>query len=121
MNILKMVIFLTRRCDIVKYLTAEEIRRKYQNNKVILYAFEEQQKRIEEYAARGETKCPVIQLVHYFIDKEGNIFLDGEENGFKWEEVQRQDTEGAILAHFKALGFKKVKVGQCPYLSWEGI
>lgn len=105
----------------MKYLTAEEIRRKYQNDKVILYAFEEQQKRIEEYAAKGETKCPVIQLVQYFTDKDGNIFFDGEKNGFKWEEVQRQDTEGAIIAHFKALGFKKVKVGQCPYLSWEGI
>ena len=121
MNFLKMAIFSMRRCNIVKYLTAEEIRKKYQNDKVVLYAFEKQQKRIEEYAANGQTKCPVVQLVHYFTDEKGNTFFDEETNAFEWKQVCSQDTEGAVLAHFKALGFKKVKVGQCPYLSWAEV
>ena len=105
----------------MKYLTAEEIRKKYQNDKVILYAFEKQQTRIEEYAAKGWTKCPVVQSVIYFTDEKGNIFFDGEKNNVENCGVLSQDTEGAVLAHFKALGFKKVKVGQCPYLSWAEV
>lgn len=114
-SILETAIFLMRvRCDIVKYLTAFEIREKYKNDKVISYAFSEQMRLIEEAAKAGETDTVLLRIVDYFINEKGETVI-GTTDVF---EQKKQRVDGAVLEHFLSLGYKKKKVGVTPYLSW---
>lgn len=103
-----------RRCKIVKYLTAFEIREKYKNDKVVSYAFAEQMRLIEEAAKSGETDTVLLRTVDYFIDEKGETII-GTTDVF---EQKKQRVDGAVLEHFLSLGYKKKKVGVTPYLSW---
>lgn len=114
MNILKMAIFSARRCDIVKYLTAFEIREKYKNDKVVTYAFAEQMRLIEEAAQAGETDTVLLRTVDYFINDKGETII-GNSDIF---EQKKQRVDGMVLEHFLSMGYKKKKVGVTPYLSW---
>nr|DAI07933.1 MAG TPA: hypothetical protein [Caudoviricetes sp.] len=114
-NILETVIFLMRvRCDIVKFLTAFEIREKYKNDKVISYAFAEQMRLIEEAAKAGGTGVVLLRTVDYYINEKGETVI-GITDTF---EQKRQRVDGVVLEHFLNLGYKKTKVGVTPYLSW---
>lgn len=101
----------------MKYLTAEEIRAEYASKPAVIEGIRMQMERIKAAAQEGETKTPLINTIYYYVDKSGNISFEYSINN-KLEE-HRQDVAGAILAHYKALGYKKTKVGQCVYLSWE--
>ena len=115
MNILTMAIFLAKvRRDIVKYLTAFEIREKYKNDKVISYAFAEQMRLIEEAAKAGETDVVLLRTVDYYINEKGETII-GNSDVF---EQKKQRVDGVVLEHFLSLGYKKTKVGTTPYLSW---
>ena len=102
------------RYDIVKYLTAFEIREKYKNDKVISYAFAEQMRLIEEAAKAGETDTVLLRIVDYFINEKGETVI-GTTDVF---DQKKQRVDGAVLEHFLSLGYKKKKVGVTPYLSW---
>ena len=120
MSILKMVKFLTNvtnikvRCDIVKFLTAFEIREKYKNDKVISYAFAEQMRLIEEAAKAGSTDVVLLRWVDYYINEKGETVI-GNTDVF---EQRRQRVDSIVLEHFLSLGYKKTKVGVTPFLSW---
>ena len=103
-----------RRCEIVKYLTAFEIREKYKNDKVVSYAFAEQMRLIEEAAKAGETDVILLRSVDYFVNDKGEQII-GNSDIF---EQKKQRVDGAVLEHFLSLGYKKKKVGVTPYLSW---
>lgn len=102
------------RCDIVKYLTAFEIREKYKNDKVVSYAFAEQMRLIEEAAKAGSTDVVLLRTVDYFINEKGETVI-GNSDIF---EQKRQRVDGVVLDHFLSLGYKKTKVGVTPCLSW---
>ena len=98
----------------MKYLTAFEIREKYKNDRVITYAFEEQMRLIEKAAEAGENKVVLVRTVYYFLNEKNETIIGTTELANQ----KQQNVEGIVLEHFLNLGYKKTKVGQCPYISW---
>lgn len=109
----------------MKFLTAEEIRRKYQNDKIVSYALKKQMENIDKQAKEGYVECPLIQTISYYKNIKDNSIIFDIQKLYECENFDEENytfcsknVSSEVIEHFNTLNYKVIKRNGNPFLTW---